>query len=415
VPDDLHDLIQRAYRTRRTRARQIIDACLERLSHYRGLPDSLLAEVHESVLHHLGLLYRVTLETGHPLSAEDLEASRELARRRAAQGVPLGEFLTFFLVGLTMAWEHLMASAGDDPLLRGRLLDRVAAVISNQTQLMTALTESYVEERERQSRFREQDLNEWFQLLLAEQVVENVLETRGRALGIRFDEPHAAAVLDPASGASAGSASVGAPEVRRALAAELGQAEVWVGRCREGFVALLPRDATPAALAAAVAALGAEGARVGLGRAERGVAGLHRSAREALRALRIAALLGRPGCVHRYADLEVVDLLDVGSAHARDFARRVLGPLAAAGGSRTHLETLRQLARNGYTLKLAAAALDVHPHTLSYRVKQMRRRYGLDLDDADVRLRVQLALLILDAQVPAGPARRARGASPAAS
>ena len=83
--------------------------------------------------------------------------------------------------------------------------------------------------------------------------------------------------------------------------------------------------------------------------------------------------------------------------------RRVLGPLVMPGASRTYLETLRQLVAHGHRIKPAAAALSVHPHTLTYRLKQIRRRFGIDLDEPDVRLRVHLALLILDAR---GPRRR---------
>ena len=68
----------------------------------------------------------------------------------------------------------------------------------------------------------------------------------------------------------------------------------------------------------------------------------------------------------------------------------------------SYLETLRQLAAHSYSVKLAAAALSVHPHTLSYRARQIRRRFGLDLDDPETRLRVQLALRILDARGGAG-------------
>jgi hypothetical protein len=50
----------------------------------------------------------------------------------------------------------------------------------------------------------------------------------------------------------------------------------------------------------------------------------------------------------------------------------------------------------------------VHPHTLSYRLKQIRSRFGIDLDDPEVRLRVHLALLILEAQGQAPEAARPR-------
>ncbi len=408
MPDEFHDLIRRAYRTRRTRARIIIDECLEHVPHYRSLPDSLLADVRRNVLHHLALFYRVTLETGRPLTDADLEPSRKLARLRASQDVPLGEFLTFFLVGLTVIWKHLMASLGENPALRARLLDRVAPIISNQTQLMTALTEAYVEERERLSHFREQDLDDFFQLLFSEEAMENALEARARALGISFGEPRSIAIFGRATSAGGEGAGIGLEDVRRDLAGRMPAAEIWSGRYREGFVCLLGEDPDSDVLAAAAEGFFGDEARVGLGSAGREIAGVRRSAREAMRALRIGAIVRQTERVHRYADLAVLDLVDVGSARADDFVRRVLGPLATAGAKKMYLDTLRELAANGYRNKLAAAALSVHPHTLSYRVKQIRQRFGIDLQDPEVRLRVHLALHIIDARAPASRARRSR-------
>jgi sugar diacid utilization regulator len=401
VPDELSRLIQAAYRTRRARARIILDDCLARLPHYRNIPESLLDEVRESILHHLGVLYRITLETGRPLTDADLEFSRHTARRRAEQGVPLGEFLTFFLVGLTRAWEHLIAGAGKEVRLRDRLLERVSAVISNQTQLMTAVTEAYVEERERRSRFREQDLDDFVQLLLAEQAVPNLLEARAAALGIGFDEPRAVAIFGP-PGAAGGGTAVGPEDLRRRLAARLMGAEVWVGRSREGFVALLPEAPDPKALGAAAEGLLASDVTVGVGSSGTDIGGLRRSALEALRALRIGASLAGAQRVYLYSAVAILDLIGVDSARAEEFMRGVLGQLAAAGARPIYLETLRQLCAHNYSLKQAAAALAVHPHTLSYRLRQMRQRFGVDPGDPEQRLRVQLAMLIFDSRSPRG-------------
>jgi sugar diacid utilization regulator len=407
VPDELHELIRRVYRTRRTRARIIIDQCLALLPHYRGIPDSHLADVRRSVLLHLTLFYQHTLETGRPLTQADLEPSRETARRRAAQGVPLGEFLTFFQVGLTVIWQHLMASAGDSHVLRDRLLDRVGAIISNQTQLMTALVEAYVEERERLTRFREQDLDDFFRLLLGDDVPENVLEARARTLGLSLDAPRTIAILAPDPAAGGEAAVVGPDEVRRRLARHLRGAELWLGRSREGIVALLPEEPDPRALAA-LAGQPADERHVGVGGSGRGIEGLRRSAREALRALHLGTLLDRAERVHRYPEIEILDLVQVDSLGSQEFVQRVLGPLLRARESRTYLETLRQLVAHGHRIKLAAAALAVHPHTLTYRLKQIRRRFELDLDDPEVRLRVHLALRILAAQEPGSDGRRSR-------
>jgi hypothetical protein len=97
------------------------------------------------------------------------------------------------------------------------------------------------------------------------------------------------------------------------------------------------------------------------------------------------------------AAVELLDLVDPSSPHAAVFVERVLGALASAPPGDSDLETLRALVRSGFHQKSAALALGIHPHTLAYRVKQIRRRFDVDLDDAETRLRVQLALLILGA------------------
>jgi len=355
------------------------------------------AEIEQNVLHHLALFYRVTLATGRPLDDEDLAPSRQLARLRASQGVPLGEFLTFFHIGLTVVWTHLIGRVGKSTVLRNHLLDRLAPIIANETQLITALTEAYVEERERLSRFREQDLDDFFQLLLSGEAMEIVLEARARSLGIPLDGARTVALFGPVDPPGTGGSSIGPDDLRRAVAARMPQAETWFGRSSEGFVGLLPEDPDPAALeTAAESLLGADG-RVGLGSAGLGIAGFLRSAREGVRALHLGAILRSRDRVCRYTDVAVLDLVGVGSAEADGFVWRVLGPLAGKKANRTYLETLRQLSANGYRIKPAAAALSVHPHTLAYRVKQIRRRFGLDLEDPEVRLRVHLALLIRDA------------------
>lgn len=402
VPDALRALIRHADRTRAGRARVIVEHCLAELPHYRGLPDEIVADIATSVRRHLALFYRVTLETGRPLTDDDLEPSRATARQRAGLGVPLGEFLMFFHVGLRVAWEDLIERVGDDPVLRAGLLERVSAVISNQQLLMTALTEAYVRESERLSRFREHDVDEFFRLLLAEDALPTVLEARALGLGIDLAAPGSVAVFALTSSPAGRLAGVAPEDVRLRLLALHPGAEIWVGRCREGFAARLPGAPDPKHLAAVAEALSDGQIQVGVGEPGEGAAGLHRSARQALRALNLGEKLRRSERVHCYAELAVADLIDLDSAQARGFVASVLGPLAEPDASPSHLETLRALARSGHSVKVAAAALDLHPHTLSYRIKQLRRRFGLDLDDPEVRLRVQLALLVLEARAPRG-------------
>jgi len=398
--DEFHALVERAHRNRRRLANEILLECLGRLPHYRDMPPEFLADVRRSVVHHLSLFYRVTLDAGRPLSDDDLAFSRQLARLRATQGVPMGPFLTYFLVGLlATAWRELTAQVGDDPVLRARLLERVSVIIQNQTQLMAALTEAYVEERERVSRFRAQDFDDFARLLLADDARAGAIEARARSLAIALDAPLSVAVFASAGAASGSAASAAADALRQALADRLpGGDDVRVARTGEGFVALLPPDPDPKALGAAAESLFGVAAQVGLGGPATGADGLRRAAREASKALHIAASVPGQPPVRAFRDVAVLDLVGVGSPAAREFAESVLGELARPGAAAPQLATLRALARSGYRVKLAAAALEVHPHTLSYRLKQLRARHGLDLDDPDVRLRVDLALRILAAR-----------------
>lgn len=79
-----------------------------------------------------------------------------------------------------------------------------------------------------------------------------------------------------------------------------------------------------------------------------------------------------------------------------EFARRELGPLLDydAAHSAMLTATLEALIRHNGSLKAAASDLFVHVNTLSYRMGKIRQLLGADVDDADRRASLYLALLI---------------------
>ena len=395
----LRRLIERAGRTQARQTRRIMSRVLD-LPHYRGLPHPEIENARETVAYHLDLFYRVTLGIGRKLSSTELEPSRRNARLRASQGVPLGELLSVYQSGSTIVWDDLHAAAGSDPDLRASLLHLLPAIIRNQTQVTTAITEAYVEERESLSHFRERDLDDFFQQLLSDDVPEKLLEIRAKALGVRPDEPNTIVLFRPAPLAAAEEAGASPEHARRLLSSRMKALEALVGRCQEGYVALLRRDPDLKDLGAIARSLFGDAGRVGIGGTAREIADLRRSAREASRALEIGSLVQPKTLVHRYADLAILDLVRIGSPDAEAFVRSVLGPLAESSANKSSLETLRQLVRNGFRVKLAAAALSIHPNTLAYRLKQIHERHGIDLEDPQTRLKLHLALLILDSSSP---------------
>lgn len=125
---------------------------------------------------------------------------------------------------------------------------------------------------------------------------------------------------------------------------------------------------------------------------------IHRSLAEAEAALTIARRLYGAGRVGIYEELGAYPLLlSGGSADAmREFARRTLAPLRAYDEKhQTELErTLRLYFSVGENVKTAAAELNVHRHTVFYRLRQIGEICGCKLDDPHDQLTLRMAIAI---------------------
>jgi sugar diacid utilization regulator len=387
----LRKLIERAFQNRAVQADQIFDLCCRRFPHYGALRGEARTKFRENLDMVVSAFYRLQLVEGRGPTPEELEPQRRAARDRVAQGIPLEEMVGCYQEGLALLWTHLLESLGARTDIQGELLQRVPITIAANTLVTTTATEAYVQERERRASSQDQLIAELLRLFAGDEVPLAVLETRARSAGLEIDASRFAVLFRPA-----GDEATPAVDLVRRLFDDrrLGDG-LMIGRIAQGVLAVLPEGAQRSALADIAGKLRDRGWRSGIGGVVSGAAGLRRTIREATRAVELGALLDRQGPVDEYGDLAVLDLVDVGSPRALEFARRVLGSLADPGTNAVQLETLRMLCRHGFNQKLAAAALGVHPHTLAYRVAQIRKRHGIDLDDADTRLRVHLAVLIV--------------------
>jgi purine catabolism regulator len=87
----------------------------------------------------------------------------------------------------------------------------------------------------------------------------------------------------------------------------------------------------------------------------------------------------------------------MGDAGAREtFLNDLFAPLRSRKNGAQLAQALLALARGGFRFREAAAAIDIHPNTLRYRLDRATEALGIDLDDADVRFRLQLASRLLD-------------------
>jgi hypothetical protein len=391
----LRERVELAYAARGRRVQDIIARCRRDFPSYAALSGEGLESVRRNLDSLVGAFYRIPLVEGRLPTSEELAPQRKIARLRFAQGVPLHELVGCYYGGLPVLWEDLVATLEVESHVERELLRRVPVTLSAMALVATAVTEGWVEERERRLRSRSEAIDEVLSLFSAGSASLRVLKARARAVGLGLDTPRTAVLFRTALGQHARSGP--AVDLVRNLLEDrpLGH-DIIIGRVADGVLALLSDDVDQTALADVAGKLRGYGWRIGVGTSASGTAGLRRSIREATRAIEIGEYLRHPGPLDRYADFAVLDLVDVVSPRAADFARSVLGSLVDSAANAKQLQTLRAVCRSGFHYKLAAAALGVHPHTLSYRLSRLRRTHGIDLDDAETRLRVHLALLILD-------------------
>lgn len=190
---------------------------------------------------------------------------------------------------------------------------------------------------------------------------------------------------------------------RRQIAGAAGShVDVLVALYPAGPAAVLPRirgmvDELRAALGTRLAG-GVVAA--GLSSPAAGLVALREGYREARDAISIAQELGNRESTTFYGDLKLYQLLlavkDRNLDQLRRFYHDTLGALAEhderKGGELSR--TLGAFFEANGNLAKAAASLDVHRNTLVYRLERISDLTGLDLDDADNRLVLHLALKV---------------------
>ena len=152
---------------------------------------------------------------------------------------------------------------------------------------------------------------------------------------------------------------------------------------------LLPEGKTVDAIRAA---LGDTSLSIVFGRVHAGAAGARTSYREALSLLSYRHR--DPVCY--FEDLLVPRVI-TGDANAREtFLEDLFAPLRSRKSGAQLAQALLALARGGFHFRETAASLGIHPNTLRYRLDRATQLLGIELDDADVRFRLQLASRLLD-------------------
>lgn len=110
-------------------------------------------------------------------------------------------------------------------------------------------------------------------------------------------------------------------------------------------------------------------------------------------AVRVGRALNGVGRVTTFADLgPYCFVLGRPTEEIRSFCRTILGPLAD-DAQRDELRTLEEFLRAHGSVNGVARALFLHRNTVRERLKRIGRLTGADLEDADQRVQLYLAVL----------------------
>ncbi|WFF40328.1 PucR family transcriptional regulator [Salinicola endophyticus] len=106
---------------------------------------------------------------------------------------------------------------------------------------------------------------------------------------------------------------------------------------------------------------------------------------------RLAAAL-RPGELRDFESMLFNRVLEGDDDARRLFLTRIIEALDPAERGTSLRLTLAALTDHGFHLAQTARALEIHISTLRYRLERLREALGMDLDDTDVRLQLQVAM-----------------------
>jgi hypothetical protein len=368
---------------------------------------------------------------------EDSTARGTYARLGAVeyrQGRTLDALLAAYRVGARLAWRRFVEAGTNAGFPADALYDLGEAMFAYIDEISAESAEGFAEAQSEAAGETQRRRRRLLRLLVQEPAADaEAVRTAAQAAGWALPRLLAvvvAAEADQPEGLAAARGAEGPSEelvdgIAARLARRLGPGAV--GAAVGGLaVVMMPDPEGPGRRKALEAALGGELAALGpaVTWPEAGA-----SLRRAEAAFRLAtqgrlagpAPTGEPGAGGRPADqagasprgqsststavqagarLIIADehlpslLLAAAPAIAADLARSRLAPLdGLAEGPRERLAiTLRAWLDRPGQVQAVAAALDVHPQTVRYRLKQLRELFGARLEDPEARFELSLAL-----------------------
>ena len=364
-------------------ARRMLDELVRQIPLYSHLPkEQLQGEILDILRYNLAIFFRMLREGGRPL-AEDLVEIRASAARRAEERIPLEAVLTAYHVGALVAWDALCDEAGEDE--REELLGLATHVMAYIESVTSGVAGAYLEERQAIYGEEREAQRALAEALLSGGATDALAQRVGSALapGYLVVALHVRTSPDETDEGVEGAVASRRKLRRMELAlAATGRGETLTLLGPSGGPVLIAvrgdtADAERQQLPDLLASLAeAAGAAVTAGVSFRpGLDGVPVAGSEAAEVLRLATELNRPPGRYELDDVLVEYLV----TRPSDAASRLAGVLTALDHGPELVETLQGYFDADLDRRSAAAALNIHPNTLDYRLKRVSELTGLSV------------------------------------
>lgn len=377
---------------------EVVDGCLEAIwdtvPSYGRSGDPLRGDVRDAVRGNVAALGQV-LSAGRELRREELARIEEVGAQRAEAGIPLDDVLHAYRTVSRVCWDVLAEECrhSDEDALEAAI-GLAAAVLRYTDQISTSVAEAYAQAQRAIVREQEGARREFLSDLLygTDASPEDVLR-KAHAFGYDLSLSYIA-LVGCGPGPDGGKETIVSSAVARV--SDLTKADPIVIQKGEQTIALLPADPgmdTGVLPEKLVVEMGG-GWEFGMGGPEPGLEGIRRAYLEAREALEIGMALDLDGAVYRFDDLLLYHFLRLEQVLVERFIEQMLGPLIAYDDRRKGelLKTLHCYFAADGSVKMAGEMLFAHPHTVTYRLKQIERLTGWSLRNPEDKLRLQLAL-----------------------
>lgn len=370
------------------------EAIWNAVASYARAGDNLADDVKDAVRNNVVTLARV-LHQSRDIKREELDAIRRVGARRAEQGIPLDDVLHAYRTVSRVCWDAL---AEECRTFEGDALEPTIelaeSVLRYTDEISTAVAEAYAKAQRRLVREQEGARREFLsELLYGTETSPEELLGRAHSFGYDLSLSYLALVgIGPDS--RQGRETAVATAVTAAVGT--GTADPIILQKGDHTIALLPTEpltdvvVVPEKLAVE---LGGKW-KFGVGGPALGLDGIRKAYLEAREALEIGLALELGGNVFRFDDLLLYHFLRVDLSLVDRFVTQMLGPLIEYDERRKGelLKTLSVYFKADGSVKLAGEMLFAHPHTVTYRLKQIQRLTGWSLRDPEDKLRMQLAV-----------------------